>query len=143
MDVVLHKLFIFSTGCKNGDIRNHNNQPQIFFMGEFRPICGNRFWDSDDGAHLFCKKLGFPEGKILKEFGQSNSSQISLDIGSCESTDGYKSLEDCLKAKWSPEHLKLLRFEDCTVNHTYKILCNNHEVWESVTKASCDVTGKR
>ena len=33
--------------------------PEVYHMGDWYPICGFHFWDDDEGANLFCKKLGF------------------------------------------------------------------------------------
>merc|ERR1712150_9072 len=37
--------------------------------GVFHPICGHEFWDNDDGAVNFCRRLGFLSGSVVHEMG--------------------------------------------------------------------------
>ena len=59
-----------------------------FKDGAFHPICGHHFWDNNEGAKLFCQKLGYTEGQI-DTLGKSQSyNQDSIWIGLCQSVDG-------------------------------------------------------
>ena len=86
--------------CQDGDVRIPGKKgwtfldydvdlyPEISFDGSWYPICGHHFWDSDDGAALVCRKLGFETGK------RSNSvwnkvwvAKDAMPVGKCEATD--------------------------------------------------------
>ena len=34
--------------------------------GKWTPICGHWFWDNNYGARLFCKQLGYNNGRYTK-----------------------------------------------------------------------------
>ena len=63
------------------------------------PICGHYFWDNDNGATLFCKKLGFENGTVLPKKHQDpkkhptprrerfSYSQDAFRVGKCSSGD--------------------------------------------------------
>ena len=77
-----------------------NNIAEIYFNGQWVPICGHFFWDNNVGADLFCQKLGFESGTIKGGKGGS-SLQLSsngLRVGKCELGDSSVlqcSHEDC------------------------------------------------
>ena len=35
-----------------------NETSEVFFNGQWHPICGHSFWDNSHGAELFCHQLG-------------------------------------------------------------------------------------
>ena len=53
--------------------------------GRWVPICGHYFWDNNHGATLFCQKMNYDEGTVVK-----TPAALSLDafrIGKCEASD--------------------------------------------------------
>ena len=115
----------------------------MFWNGAFRPICGLAFWENDDGAVAFCKKLGYTGGEIDKQTGQSSSKQLSVNIGKCVKGD---SLERCFgrksglesKIKENGNGFRLEPFETCTKGHTYSMTCTGGN---DVVKSTCDIEG--
>ena len=74
---------------KDGDVRlQHHTDPEIYWNGKWNPICGHYFWDNDNGAKLFCQKLGFANGKVTQ--GQGSQAKLTDDairIGGCSDSD--------------------------------------------------------
>ena len=58
--------------------------PEILIEGVWRPLCGHSFWDNNHGATLFCRKLGFPSGRIGDRVTLPNE---GFRIGNCELGD--------------------------------------------------------
>ena len=57
--------------------------PEVLYEGRYYPICGNWFWDTDDGATTVCKALGFFSGKKKKT---SEKYQVdAMPVGTCKS----------------------------------------------------------
>jgi len=59
------------TSCKEWDVRlvkrsGLRGTPEIFFDGEFHPICGHYFWDKQENAKSFCSKMGHTGGELFK-----------------------------------------------------------------------------
>lgn len=127
---VIHQIHIFVfTECKDGDVSFHEDNPLVFWKGEFLRICGDGFWDNSHGAELFCKKLGYESGRIQTVSGASTSTLQALQVGSCSSTD--TSLSDCHGAA---NHYSRHQFKDCSAHHTYKITCSGGV---EILRASC------
>ena len=74
---------------KDGDVRlQHHTDPEIYWNGKWNPICGHFFWDNDNGAKLFCQKLGFSNGKITQGSGsQAKLTDDAIRIGKCSDSD--------------------------------------------------------
>jgi len=54
-----------ATDADLNDVQPEANQafvPNVNFEGEWYPICGHWFWNSNDGATIVCQKLGFDLG---------------------------------------------------------------------------------
>ena len=45
------------------------------------PICGHWFWDDNNGATAFCRKLGYPSGTVARTFHSYDEN--SLKVGGC------------------------------------------------------------
>ena len=72
--------------CAEGDvILVQEGIPFILWNGNWSPICGHWFWDNDDGANAFCRKLGLTGGSVNKE--HAAYSVDAIEIGSCRSAD--------------------------------------------------------
>ena len=115
----------------------HDNKPRVFWKGEFLRICGNSFWSNNDGADMFCKKLGYEYGVIRTTDGQSTSEERSFFVGLCR--EDHTSLIDCFGYDGE---FKIHSFKECTKGRTYDIICsggNAINAW----KESCIVPGKR
>jgi hypothetical protein len=39
----------------------------IFYGGQWYPLCGDSFWDNDNGAELLCQKVGFALGHVANK----------------------------------------------------------------------------
>ena len=122
-------LSLHISDCGDGDVSFHDSDPLVFWQGEFVRICGDIFWDSNDGAELFCKKLGYESGFIQKVPGSSASTSKALQVGRCTDTD--ISLAHCTGA-FNTRYVG--PFKDCTLGHTYNIICSGGT---EVSKASC------
>ena len=72
--------------AKDGEVRLHNHEdPEIYWNGKWTPICGHYFWDNDNGAKLFCQKLGLVNGKIKGK--GSKLTDDAIRIGACSDSD--------------------------------------------------------
>ena len=58
---------------------------EIYWNGKWAPICGHYFWDNDNGAKLFCQKLGLVNGKIKGK--GSILTDDAIRIGGCSDSD--------------------------------------------------------
>ena len=79
--------------CSHGDVwLKDDGTPFIFSNFTWSPICGHYFWDNENGANLFCKKLGFENGTVYpKKYTPSRHqfrySQDAFKVGKCNSGD--------------------------------------------------------
>ena len=46
------------------------------------PICGHWFWDDNNGATAFCRKLGYPSGTVTRTFHSYD--EESIKVGGCK-----------------------------------------------------------
>ena len=71
-----------------------NDIAEVFYNGQWGPICGHWFWENDIGASLFCQELGFPSGKITKTLTLPSD---GLRVGMCQEGDNWLqcSQNDC------------------------------------------------
>ena len=53
------------------------------------PICGHYFWDNQNGAKLFCKKLGYDSGVLSGRNSGQKYGTDSFRIGKCENGDEW------------------------------------------------------
>ena len=64
--MISYSIFYFNAkvlkSCQNGDVKLEADGTPYFFWGNWAPICGHWFWDNQDGARLFCQKLGYKTG---------------------------------------------------------------------------------
>ena len=56
--------------------------PYIFWNGEWTPICGEYFWNNNEGAILICQQLGFDSGTQTN--ARSTYPVDSFKIGQCK-----------------------------------------------------------
>ena len=63
-----------------------NDIAEVFYNGQWGPICGHWFWENDIGASLFCQELGFPSGKITKTLTLPSD---GLRVGMCLEGDNW------------------------------------------------------
>ena len=84
------RIYNFGKKDKNGDARLQNGKdPEVFWDGKWRPICGHYFWDNNFGADLFCQQLGFSSG-LVKGKGQNLIlPNDALLIGKCSATNEW------------------------------------------------------
>ena len=74
--------------CSNGDVKlEDNGTPYIRWNGEWVPICGPWFWNNQEGAKLFCQKLGYEGGNYDKK--NEAYSKDSFSIGQCKAGDTW------------------------------------------------------
>ena len=73
---------------KDGAVRLQNcKDPEIFWNGKWAPICGHFFWDNNNGAKLFCQKMGLLNGKVKGQGSQSLLTDDAIRIGGCSDSD--------------------------------------------------------
>ena len=76
---------ILDTTNGNCPIRNAklgaDGVPYLFRLGNWSPICGHGFWDSQEGAKAFCRELGFSGGEFTKM--NASYSEYALRVGKC------------------------------------------------------------
>lgn len=65
-------------------------EPLVFVSGDWRPICGHWFWNTEDGAISFCQALGYSSGVNHRTKHKLNASAVLIGpcnagerIGSC------------------------------------------------------------
>ena len=83
-------LFHLETAVRLGS----NDIAEVYYNGQWGPICGHWFWENDIGASLFCQELGFPSGKITKTLTLPSD---GLRVGMCQEGDNWLqcSQNDC------------------------------------------------
>jgi len=78
-----------TNACESGN--SYTGTPYVYQAGEYHPICGLSFWDNNDGATAFCKKLGYSSGVVHKVNGQYTENSVgvkpwgtfSSSVGNC------------------------------------------------------------
>ena len=55
------------------------------------PICGSYFWDNQEGAILFCRKMGYYTGFFSGRGSGQKYDMDSFRIGKCKSGDEWES----------------------------------------------------
>ena len=103
---------ILSLDTSNGNCPLRNAKlgadgvPYLFRLGDWRPICGHGFWDSQDGAKAFCRELGFSGGEFTKMDASYGKHAIRVgkcgpgeSIGSCGGAKRYKLVGTCMSGK--------------------------------------------
>ena len=55
------------------------------------PICGHYFWDNQEGAKLFCQKMGYHSGTFSGRGSGQKYSMDSFRIGKCNDGDNWES----------------------------------------------------
>ena len=61
--------------------------PEVLYQGNYYPICGHFFWDSQDGAATVCKNLGFSGGELKNWPVRSSNEGYTKDampVGTCD-----------------------------------------------------------
>ena len=133
MDIDLLKS-IFKAYCRNGDVKlDADRTPWIFWRGEWEPICGHWFWDNQEGARLFCQKLGYEDGTVERK--NDVYSRDSFMIGKCNAGDVWG---NCLGGcnEYQKGNVCSGRGERCTSSEPVKISisCNG---WNGKIRTSC------
>ena len=73
---------------KNGDVTLHKGKiPEVYWNGQWSPICGHYFWDNNVGVNLFCQKLGFSSGVVRRT--RTKLKFDAIRIGKCRATDHW------------------------------------------------------
>ena len=71
-------------------ISSGNGQPEVYYNGNWSPICGHWFWDTQYGTNLFCTELnGEPStGNITNDYSQRQElGSQGIMIGKCLESD--------------------------------------------------------
>ena len=82
--------------CEDYDVKLENEgdstglTPYIFWNHTWTPICGEYFWNNNEGATLICQKLGYDNGTQTNV--RATYPQDSFMLGMCKSGD---TLFDC------------------------------------------------
>ena len=120
--------------CKEGDVGFFQNVPKIFWNGKFIGICGDWIWNNNNGASIFCKKLGYQTGVIRTSSGQGTSTMQSLRIGTCAADD-----TDLSACTGGHNSYTIVEHSKCTTGHTFEIKCSGGD---SPKKVSCEGKAK-
>ena len=76
----------------NGDVKlEEDGTPLVFWDSRWIPICGHYFWDNQNGAELFCRKMGFESGLFSGRGSGQKYEGDSFRIGKCEHGDTWES----------------------------------------------------
>ena len=60
--------------------------PEIFYDGQWYPICGHYFWDGNtNAATTLCKQLGFASGTPTKT--ETKNSKNAMPVGRCNENE--------------------------------------------------------
>ena len=109
--------------------------PYYFYQGKFRPICGHWFWNNNDGATSFCKKLGNYESGTVSLLRKTYD-EDAINIGECQPND------DIMKCKGGFNSYDL--HEKCKTGHKVSIGINckpgNITIYRSITNETNVVT---
>ena len=60
---------------------------EVYFDGQWVPICGHMFWDNNVGINLFCQEFGFDSG-VVKDRNLALQKD-GLRVGRCETGDAW------------------------------------------------------
>ena len=64
----------------------NDNVPMVYNNDTWSPICGHYFWNNDNGANLFCQKLGYVNGTVTPKQTDLHTESYSVDsvrVGQC------------------------------------------------------------
>ena len=92
----IKKSYWLDSVCTEGDVAiSHDGAPYVFWNSRWSPICGHYFWDSKNGATLFCKELNYESGTITNgAYGISESGETydvdAFRIGGCNDGDDWR-----------------------------------------------------
>ena len=77
--------------CKGCTVRLKDKKfPEVLYNGKWSPICGLGFWNTNWGATLFCKELGYSTGIInTKDYEDKPLESDGINIGECTSQDNW------------------------------------------------------
>ena len=127
---------MFSEDCVNGSAKlDADGIPYLFWAGKWSPICGHWFWDNQEGAKAFCRKLGYSNGalKIPKTGKQNEKYEIdAIEVGRCNVDEA---IDSC-----TAKNNHYMNTENCKATSHVKIIitCSGHS--SGIRKTSC--TGK-
>ena len=106
--------------------------PEVLFEGNYYPICGHYFWDSDYGAETVCKALGFDGG--AKTNTAAKFEEHAMPVGRCNQGE---ELDKCSGGgnAWGD-----LDTNDgwCNAGNTIgvEVTCTGHSLTHSLTHSS-------
>ena len=68
---------------------DQDKYPEVFINGMWYPICGHYFWDNNNGANLFCRKLNpqYKNGVVLKT--RRRLKKNAVRVGRCNGNDQW------------------------------------------------------
>ena len=125
----------FPGNCEDGDVKLENDgSPFIFLDDKWSPICGHWFWDNNNGAKAFCKKLGYPSGTLQKI--RRRYSKDALRVGRCR--EG----EDLMACTWGcNEYETGVGCASCSKSdaQSISITCTDQT---DIVASSCGIKGK-
>ena len=122
--------------CVNGDVRLHSdNRPDIFWDGKWSPICRQYFSKNQDGAKLFCAKLGYGSGSIRKLMGYKGRYKgDSFWIGQCKAGDVWPNCSAGCNDQTLGGRCTSDQYSSCTNNYKIKIFCGRND---TLLSSSC------
>jgi len=137
--------------AQEGDVQLIGKTPYYFTEGKYHPICGHYFWDNDNGASAFCRKLGYNQARLdasvtkVKSAYEADAIAIGRcleneDITSCTGSHNKYALEDwCTKG--NPVSIEIecsKKQEECyTTEYTNKYLSEYPDGATNCNPGSC------
>ena len=77
--------------CSTGDVKlETDGTPYVFWYNQWTPICGHYFWNNQEGAKLFCRKMGYKSGSLSGHGSGQKYATDSFRIGECNSNDMWE-----------------------------------------------------
>lgn len=128
----LRTLKIYLGICVDGDAGlDVEGIPYVFWSGEWSPICGHYFWNSQHGAQAFCQKLGYTTGTYKREY--SEYCKDAIEIGVCRPGE---TIDSCTGGS-----NKYQKTGWCSAGNSVKITiaCNGNPQGSSLS--TCNVQG--
>ena len=113
---------MFLVHGSNGDVKlGTDGTPFIYWDNQWVPICGHFFWDNQEGAKLFCQKMGYMSGQFSGRGSWQKYSTDSFRIGKCNAGDEWESCSGGCNDYQKGSRCSNNRLAKCDKNQKVKI----------------------
>lgn len=100
-----------AAGATSGDLRSSSGFVEVFYMGEWRPVCDDGF--DMQAANVACRQLGYSSATSYMRV-EGSSSTFWLDDLMCDGTE--LRLADCRHPGWG--------IENCSSYECVQVVCS-------------------